>query len=462
MTERRIEYVPLSDIAPAARNPKGHDLDLLTASVDRFGYVEPVVLDERTGRLISGHGRLETLAARRDAGHPAPDGVQQNGSDWLVPVVRGWSSSNDEEAEAVLVVLNQGVISGGWDVAGLAAMLEDLAAANLLSLTGFTDDNLRSMLDDLRGKDEPPALTDPDDVPEIPDQPRTQHGDVWLLGPHRLACGDATDPDVVKAALGGLSIDLVFTSPPYNVGVDYDNPDEEWDDLGGWDEYEPLLRGSVAALMPHLPAGRALCWNIGVSPKTYAARQMVLLEELGLVLHRQLVWRKVGVPVPLWYNTERAKRARTFTPNYTHEIVLVYGNGPLQPGGPTSFDTVLEHDVFTVSQQTITRDLPGDPNKHRTGVKSNLDRRSRKVHPAPFPVDLPRVFAQHLADLGAVVYDPFAGVASTLIAAHRLGRVGVGVELSAAYVDAACERWQRHTGQMPVLEATGEAHDFTG
>lgn len=144
MTARRLEYLPLADLRGAPRNPKRHALDDLAASIARHGYVEPVVLDERTGRLVSGHGRVEELRRQQAAGAAPPDGI---GDDWTVPVVRGWSSRSDEEAEAFLVAANRLTETGGWDVEVLARTLADVArTAAGLAGTGFTDAQLAELI----------------------------------------------------------------------------------------------------------------------------------------------------------------------------------------------------------------------------------------------------------------------------------------------------------------------------
>ncbi|MBM0206648.1 hypothetical protein JNW90_29285, partial [Micromonospora sp. STR1s_5] len=146
---RRIEYVPLTEIERAPRNPKRHDTDGIRASIDHWGLVETPTVDERTGRLVAGHGRLEDLAARRDAEQAPPDGVQvREDGEWLVPVLRGWSSRSDADAEAYLVASNQLSIKSGWDQQGLAVLMTDLHEldAELAALTGIDEGELDDLL----------------------------------------------------------------------------------------------------------------------------------------------------------------------------------------------------------------------------------------------------------------------------------------------------------------------------
>jgi len=145
--KRWIEYQPLKTLSPARVNPKQHSHATIRRSMERFGYVEPIVVDERTGRMVAGHGRLEVLAMAEARRMEPPEGVQIIGGEWHVPVMRGWSSSNDGEAEGYLLTSNQTTIVGGWDRTLLAEVLGEVADTDLgLDGTGFTPDDLAALL----------------------------------------------------------------------------------------------------------------------------------------------------------------------------------------------------------------------------------------------------------------------------------------------------------------------------
>lgn len=150
---RRIEHLPLDEIPHAERNPKAHEKAKIRASIQQFGCTVAGILDERTGRLVAGHGRLNVLAEMRDSGAPAPDGILVTEGDWRAPVVRGWSSANDAEASAYVVADNRLNELGGWNQQVLAEVLDDIAEYNvgLLEVAGYNsfqlDDLIASMGD---------------------------------------------------------------------------------------------------------------------------------------------------------------------------------------------------------------------------------------------------------------------------------------------------------------------------
>lgn len=170
----KIEYTPLTEIDRWPRNPKLHDVRQLSASVERFGFVQPFLVDEKTGRLVAGHGRLETLTSMKQRGTPPPEYVQVQGGDWLVPVVRGVAFESEQEAEAYLIADNRLQEIGGWDDKMLARMLAE-ASANVegaqLTGLGFTDDQMRSLLEEVGLTD----LLPPDEFPAFDDDIETSH-----------------------------------------------------------------------------------------------------------------------------------------------------------------------------------------------------------------------------------------------------------------------------------------------
>lgn len=178
---RRVEYLPLSELEPDPRNPKSHDLDTIDSSIGRFGVLDSIVRDDRTGYIISGHGRRSALAAMKDRGETAPEGVEmRDGGEWLVPVVTGWASRSDTEAHAALIALNRTTELGGWVDESLLGLLEELEQEGPEAFDGVGFDesaigDLRRVMasyeasygDPSQGVDTDEGGVDPDDGDEI-------------------------------------------------------------------------------------------------------------------------------------------------------------------------------------------------------------------------------------------------------------------------------------------------------
>lgn len=192
MTRRETTYMPLSEVRSAARNPKGHDDDGIRGSIERHGIGELPLLDDRTSRLVAGHGRIAQLAAMSAAGQDPPDGVDVDPEtgEWLVPVIRGWSSRSDAEAEAYLIGSNKLTMNGGWNEAQLTQVLSDLSEEGLLALTGFDEAELTALL----LHDGPEPMPDPGDADT--DQP----GDAWGVV---VVCRDEAEQTALLARLAG-------------------------------------------------------------------------------------------------------------------------------------------------------------------------------------------------------------------------------------------------------------------
>jgi len=449
----RIEWVPIERINPAPYNPRKDlrpgdpEYEALRRSIGHWGLVEPLVWNERTGNLVGGHQRLKVL-------------IEQGVQEVEVSVV----DLDPEDEKALNLALNK--IQGDWDEDKLGGVLEELDRYGYdLDLTGFSEHEVEELI--ARGSDDGGALgeEDEDELPELPEEPVTRHGDLIIMGKHRLLCGDAKDPANVQRLLEGRKIDLVVTSPPYNVGIKYRSYDDREVDR---DDYLAFLEAVLRAWLGALSSGRFVAWNVGVSPKTYPYHQALLLEQVGLTFYRQLVWVKKGVPVPTFQNTRERPEARRYHPNFRHEVIylasagdprgLVYDpswdhelvylftQGTPEYGSPIMLPGAGESDVWDfIHQTTATRDIPDEPGGgQRFG---GLDRHPVKAHPAAFPVALPQTLMGYLTAPGEVVADPFMGAGSTILAAEKMQRVAVGTEIDPAYCDLAVMRWERLTGQ---------------
>jgi DNA modification methylase len=472
VTDRYVDYVRLDQVQLAPRNPKGHHGEGIAQSINHHGFAELPLLDERTGRLVAGHGRHEQLAAMHSAGHKPPDGVRvDDDGTWHMPIIRGWASRSDADAEAYLIGSNQWTIAGGWNDGDLAAVLGELAEQDLLELTGFTNDDLDALLAGPGGVVElpPAARTDPDAVPEPPVEPVTKPGDVWLLGPHRIICGDCRDHDTVAKVMDSASINVAFTSPPYASQRTYDR-------TSGFqpippDEYSDWFEDVQANVRAHLADDGS--WFVNIKAHAENGQRHLYVNDLTVAHVRR--WRWWFVDEFAWVNTHNGVPGG-WTNRFKNawEPVFHYSLGrhkldALANGEDTEFNfsyrpTTPKSSTGSGFVGTSTgRDFePGVARPSNVLHIAAAAGEAGGVHSAPFPVKLPAWFIRAYSDPGDTVFDPFMGSGSTLIAAHNEDRVGYGVEISPAYCDVSCRRFQEHTGIVPVLAATGQEHDFTG
>ena len=469
---RWLDYLPLDEIEFAERNPKGHDLPGIGGSIDLHGMGEVPLMDERTGRLVAGHGRIEALRLRQAQGGSPPDGltVAADGA-WLAPVVRGWRSASDAAAASYLIGSNQWTIMGGWqDERQLADMLIELQRTDdaLLAASGYGVDTLDALLSALDEAGSGAGVGtgsggDDDDAPEVAaGDPVTAPGDVWQCGPHRLMCGNARDPLTVAAVLDGAQVNVAFTSPPYASQRSYDHasgftpilPDE----YVGWFE---AVQENVAA---HLASDGS--WFVNIKAHCEDGSRHLYVHDLVISHVRRWGWRFVdelcwvdsanGFP-GVYYG--RFKDAWESIFHFTR-------------GGTVKFDALANaapsDGVFRYAPgRNLTLNDGGENGVQAEPETGALARPSNVItlaaqgvegHSAAFPVKLPEWFIRAYSDTDDVIFDPFMGSGTTMIAAEHEGRVAYGIELSPQYCDVACLRYQRATGTMPTRD--GVAHDF--
>lgn len=465
----------LAELTPAPRNARKHgprNIDAIVAALREVGAARSIVIDEG-GVVLAGNATLE--AATR-AGLTRLQVVEADGK--TVVAVRRTGLTAEEKERLALFDNRAAELAEGWDV----DVIQELARVGV-SLEGmWTDEELAALF----GVDTAPAgHTDPDVIPEER-QTDIQPGDLFELGPHRLLCGDSTNAEHVARLLAGELIDLVVTSPPYNVDIKY----RSHKDRAARDQYLAFIGAVAAAFVPHVAPGRFVAWNIGVSPKTFPAHQVVTLEAAGLSFYRQIVWAKSGVAYPVFPSTLRTKRVRHYKPNYTHEVILVLeaageagapdvacalcdGSGRMaaheipmaeahetvqilvkgakeELGGASAPDRRYANDVWHIHQSQASVGL------RTMGQRSSgLEHKGKsshpvKEHPAAFPVELPRAVMTFLTGEGEVVFEPFGGAGSTMIAGEQLGRRVRANELDPVYCQVAIDRWEAFTGRKAV------------
>jgi len=423
------QLVDVTELVANPRNPNKHSdkqVALLAKIIRHQGWRSPITVSNRSGFVVTGHGRLQAAILLGEQ---------------LVPVDRqDFASEADEWAH--LVADNRIAELADADKSMIADLLKELDAAGLdMDLTGFDMD----ALDELLAETNPPNITE-DEVPDVPVNPITKAGDLWILGEHRVLCGDSTRAEDVARLMAGAKVDLCFTSPPYGQQRDY--TEEGKAKVADWDG---LMLG-VFGNLPMADAGQVLV-NLGLIHRDgewlpYWDGWIALMREQGWRRFGWYVWDQ-GPGMPGDWNGRLAP---------SHEFIWHFNRESVRPEkareckhagekhngkGQRGVDGVVKqrsagnspvqshaiHDsVFRVSRQ---------------GAKHGAD-----GHPAPYPVGLPTIAMQSWP---GNVYDPFLGSGTTLIAAEQLGRKCYGMEISPAYCDVIVKRWENLTGKKAVL-----------
>ena len=367
-----VEIRPIKGIGLAKYNPRkisDQALDSLVQSIERFGFVDPVIVNDRTGILVGGHQRIK--AAKKL-------GLKD------VPVVA--VNLDEAEEKALNVALNK--ISGEWDLDLLRGVLEDVQAAGLdLSLTGFSDDEWAAMGGSLSAVQ---GLTDPDDVPEVPEETETitKPGDLWILGDHRLLCGDSTKAEDVARVMNGVKAGAVITDPPYGIGID----------------------GQRA--------------SISKNPK-----------------HNRKSHKFMG------WDTERPSKDLFDSVLSMSAQAAIFGGNYFADMLPASRGWVYwskGQDGLSMSDGELAWTTKSKPLRCVTVNRAALH---GSVHPTQKPVEVIAFVFEYVEPDDGPIFDPFLGSGTTLIAAEQLGRKCYGLEISPQYCDVIVKRWEQFTGK---------------
>jgi DNA modification methylase len=388
--EMRVEMRPIGSIRPYENNPRVNDagVDAVAASIREFGFNQPIVVDEQDV-IIVGHTRYKAAVKLGMAMVP-------------VYVARGLTPA---QARAYRIADNQTATLSQWDDDRLLQELVALQDADFdLLLTGFSDDELQALLAPA-GND---GLGDPDEVPEPPADPVTQTGDIWLLGRHRLLCGDATKGEDVERLLDGSPADLLLTDPPYGVSYVGKTADALTiaNDAMDPEQYRGFLASAIGNAAGHLrPGGSFYVWHADTAglPTRWAC------SDAGLTVRQCLVWTK---------NTMVLGRQDY---QWKHEPCL-YGWA----------DGAAHTWLSDRSQTTVLE----------------FDKPARNAdHPTMKPVELFAYLMRNSCPKGGRVFDPFGGSGTTLIAAEQEGRSAALLELDPRYADVIVARYEAFTGQ---------------
>jgi DNA modification methylase len=416
LTSLTVEEVPIDLLRPDPANPRrigDEELEALTRSLRQFGFVQPVLARREDGTVIGGHQRL--LAARRLG---------------LATVPVTYLDLSIEQARLLNLALNK--ISGSWDEQLLARLLADLQSSPQvdLSLSGFGEDEIADLLRSLetREKQERVESFDLDEaLEEARRDPRAKPGDLWLLGDHRLACGDATDPASVERLLDGAAPKLLATDPPYGVSLDGSWRDGVFNALGPAAKTYMRHKGArnttisgdtrvdwseAFELVPSLAVGYV--WHAGV----HAAEVAAGLERIGFEIVAQVIWDKgLFAMGRSWYH-------------WSHEPCWVVR----KKGAKVRF-------LGSRDQATIWH-APSPKMIMAGSAEPRLD------HPTQKPLVLFETPIRNHLKGGEALYEPFCGSGTALVAAERCGARCYAMEIDPIYVEVALARWERFSGDV--------------
>jgi len=409
VSELKIEYKHPDDIIPYAMNSRTHSDDQVAqvaASIQEFGFTNPILIDE-SNTIIAGHGRL--LASKK------------LGLD-SVPTIT-LEGLTEAQRKAYVIADNKLALNAGWDTESLTAELQRLQELDFeLGLTGFDVDELAKLLE----PEQVQGLTDEDEVPEVPDDPVSKEGDIWVCGNHRLMCDDSTSIDAVDKLMDGRKADMVFTSPPYNADAkagqgDIFNKkksvklysDGYSDNLPSQDYVD--FAASVLEVCFGVTDG-FIFWNVSYNAKSRFEYIQQISNRLPYLVE-QICWKKSST-IPF-----KGSLMRDWEPIY-----------------------VFSTNKQPVAVKEVTSNFWQVSN---TGSQA-------ENHKACFPVELPERGIAIVAKNTGIVFEPFGGSGSTLIACEKTARDCHMMELDPKYVDVIVKRWQDFTGKEAVLESTGQ------
>ncbi len=396
----KIQFVKTSDLIPYAKNTRTHSpeqVSQIAGSIREFGFTNPVLVDAENG-IIAGHGRV--MAAGKL-------GIEE------VPCLR-ITHLSELQKRAYIIADNRLALDAGWDAEMLKLELSDLKEEDFnIDLIGFTDDELAELF-----ADEPTAgQTDEDEVPEVPETPISVPGDVWVMGKHRVMCGDSTSSDAVEKLMDGVKAYLMVTDPPYGVNYDPQIGAKRAgiksgvtgkvlnDDNADWSDAWALFQGSVAYV-----------WHSGT--KSHIVAESLIAK--GFEIKGQIIWAKTGHIL-----------SRTHY-HIMHEPCFYAVRGDACWQGARDQDSVWR----------IGKDRKGDDKQTNHGTQKPVEVMLRPI--------------LNNSSAGQAVYEPFCGSGTTLIACEKSGRCCLAMELDPKYCDVIVNRWQDFTGKKATHETTGE------
>jgi DNA modification methylase len=401
----QIKEVAVDKLIPYAKNSRTHSpeqVGQIAASIKEFGFRNPILVDG-VG-IIAGHGRL--MAAQKL-------GLGK------VPTI-DCSDMTEGQKKAYIIADNKLALNAGWDNAMLTIELQDLEDEGFdLTLLGFDDKELNALLQ----PEIVDGLTDEDAIPDVPEEPKTKLGDIYILGNHRLMCGDSTSIDDIEKLMDGNKADICFTSPPYNAGsldikgnARTQKKYNSFDDNQTEDEYKDFVISNLNCIFS---VCNEVLYNIGL----VEGNKRVIVDVLA---H----YREQFKDIIYWKKNNVAPHIQGGVINNLVEFILCFGDGKRK----------FQNAQFT--QGSYYNVIEGS---------SAAGNEFSKIHKATFPTYLPENIIQNFCPVKGSILDTFGGTGTTMIAAEKLSRKSYLMELDPKYCDVIVSRWEGFTGKQAIL-----------
>ncbi len=422
--EPEIMKFPISSLSPWEDNPREISEEALKGlrdSLEKFGYVDLIVVNKRNRKVISGHQRLRVLKE---------DGAQ----DILCLAV----DIDDMAQKALAVTLNNQQITG-YFTAALLPILEDLRNQMPMDYLNLRLAELRDGLEEFEV--EKTGKTLPDDIPEPPKETITKKGDLWILGDHRLLCGDSTSDEDVSRLMDGQKASLFATDPPYCVdytGADRPTGGKDWSDVYhevDIPDAKDFMKGFYTVGLKHIKEHTALyLWH--------ASKRRAMIEgicdELNILIHQQIIWVKPCAVLTYSFYSWR------------HEpCLLMWIKGQKPPYKPKNKSIGT---VWTIN--FLRSGDPSTPEYHSDVWELDWEGKKRNsglLHPTVKPTEVFAIPMRVHTSVGDICYEPFCGSGSQIIAGERLNRRVFAMEIEPVFCDVAVRRWEEFTGKRAVL-----------
>lgn len=425
-----IRKIEVSKLNPAEYNPRvqlkpgDKEYEKLKRSINEFGFVEPIIWNKRSGNVVGGHQRLSVL---KDLGYTEVECV-------IVDL-------DDNKEKALNIALNK--IQGDWDNDKLADLLSELdASAFDVSMTGFDLAEVDELLSEFYSKDSVQDVFDEQEEHEKVEKAGaiTKPGDIWLLGNHRLMCGDSCSESDFKNLMNGKKAQVTVTSPPYGVGKEYESK--------GIDAWFDTMRPVIKNITKH---SNICCWNLGDLYSTggqfiepTSAYSINLFAEQGFRPIWIRVWKKQGMNygnLPYHLVTNKPVQQYEYVEAFSDKGDVEYND--------EEYEWVS---AFAGHSFKFVKRLTKEERKNwgYAGIWEINTVKINKDHPAMFPVELPWRCIKLHSDKGDIVLEPFCGSGTTIIASEQLDRICYAMEKEPEYCDVAVKRWEEFTGKKAI------------